>query len=81
MYIILAMKSQHRSQPLSLDLRPRVGVYSSENLPFAIIAQSSIMPKVLAEKGGLIFARVRYMYFYMYVILSCLISTPVHPYP
>ncbi len=45
---------------VSLDLRPRVGVYSSENRRSRLYAQSPIKPKVLAEEGGLIFARLRY---------------------
>ncbi len=47
-------------EQVSLDLRPRAGVYSSKNRRSRLYAQSPIKPKVLAEKGGLIFARVRY---------------------
>ncbi len=34
---------------------------SSENRRSQLYAQSPIKPEVLAEKGGLIFARVRYV--------------------
>ncbi len=39
-----------------------MGVYSSENRRSRLYAQSLIKPKVLAEEGGLIFARLRYNY-------------------
>ncbi len=48
--IIILIKSQPlHCRLVTLDLRPRVGVYSSENSPFAIIRP--VPPKVLAEKG------------------------------
>ncbi len=55
------MKILITARLVNLDLRPRVGVYSSENSPFAIKRPVAYRPKVLAEKGGLNFARVRYM--------------------
>ncbi len=37
-----------------------MGVYSNENSPFAIKRPAPNKPRLLAEKGGRIFARVRY---------------------
>ena len=60
-YVLKINDHNYIEQSVNLDLRPRVGVYSNENSPFAINAQSPNKPRLLAEKGGRIFARVRYM--------------------
>ncbi len=48
------MKILITARLVNLDLRPRVGVYSSENSPFAIISPVPYYLKFLQKRVGLI---------------------------
>ncbi len=55
---------------VSLDLRPRWVYIRVKTRRSRLYAQSPIKPEVLVEKGGLIFARVRYMYSVVCTMMS-----------